>query len=154
MKLHLGCGDKYWPGFVNVDLETGDVKSDVRKLPQEDGSASEIHAVHLFEHLYRWETAEVLKEWKRVLKPNGKLALELPCLDKILSLPDRKKQLYGLYGDPGYKNVWMTHKWCWSKDELKSELVSAGFDFVLFVEPYFHKPERDIRVECFKPSTT
>jgi hypothetical protein len=39
-------------------------------------------AIHLFEHFYRWECERVLAEWRRLLKPRGRLVLELPDLHK------------------------------------------------------------------------
>lgn len=154
MRLHLGCGNKYWPGFVNVDLETGDVKADVRKLPQENESCTEIHAIHLFEHLYRWEAPHALLEWRRVLKDGGKLCLEMPSLKKMQGMQNLTDFLLGMYGDPNYKDPWMTHKWAWWEDELREVLTMCGYERITFMEPFYHRPDRDMRVECFKTSTT
>tara|TARA_R110000868_G_scaffold247991_3_gene504349 strand:+ start:4300 stop:4770 length:471 start_codon:yes stop_codon:yes gene_type:complete len=156
MRIHLGSGDKYWPGFVNVDMIGGDVQSDVRKLVFEDDSADEIHAIHLFEHLHRMDADSALLEWKRVLKPGGKLVLEVPCLDKIAQhIVDGNtnfaKTLFGLYGDVRLNRPEMLHQWCWSKKEIAQTLKANGFTRVEVMEPYFHFEDRDMRVIAFKP---
>ena len=129
IRLNLGCGQKIWPGFVNVDLANNwsDVEPDViadvtGPLPFPDDYADEVHAYHLLEHLWRWKTADCLREWIRVLKPGGLLVLEMPCLDKIAkiiahSIIDRtplnpRMSIWGLYGDASYQSEEMTHKWC------------------------------------------
>jgi ubiquinone/menaquinone biosynthesis C-methylase UbiE len=156
MRLHIGSGDKYWPGFVNVDMISGDIQSDVRKLIFDDKSAQEIHAIHLFEHIHRMDAEGALSEWKRVLCPGGVLALELPCLDKIAGLlssgvEDFTKTLFGLYGDVRLGRPEMLHQWCWSKKEIKQVLESVGFVDIEVVDPFFHYKDRDMRVIARKP---
>jgi len=152
MKVHLGSGHTYWPGWVNVDLVADcDVNADICDLPFEDSSIDEIQGIHVFEHLHRMAVGNALKEWRRVLKPGGKLVLELPCLDKVIEMfkrgeKDMRMTLFALYGDPREDNEYMLHKWGWSKEEITQELIVHGFD-VEFNEPVFHIPRRDMRVE-------
>jgi ubiquinone/menaquinone biosynthesis C-methylase UbiE len=152
MRLHLGAGVYYWPGFVNVDLVGDqDIVSDVKKLDLEDDSADEIHAIHILEHIHRMEADDVLKEWRRVLKKGGKLVLELPCLTKIAKLivngeKNMRLTLLGLYGDPREKKPYMEHKWGWSEEELGASLIEAGFRDIEFLSPVFHLEARDMRV--------
>ncbi len=161
MRLNLGAGDKRWPGFLNVDLNdhpiagAPDIRSDVRKLEIEDKAATEIHAIHLFEHFNRIEADKVLQDWRRVLVDGGKLVMEVPSLDKIAKmLVDGEKNmrltLLGLFGDPADKKPDMMHKWCYLQSELHAMLEGAGFRKVTFMEPVFHIPQRDIRVEAIK----
>lgn len=156
MRIHLGSGDKHWPGFVNVDMIGGDVQSDVRKLVFPDESAEEIHAIHLFEHLHRMEAEKALIEWKRVLKSGGKLALEMPCLDKVITHmaagnPDFRMTMFALYGDVRIGRPEMLHQWCWSKKEIVTVFESAGFTEIEVTEPFFHIPDRDMRIVARKP---
>ncbi len=161
MRVHLGCGDKRWPGFVNVDLNDDpvmgapDVRADVRKMDFPDNHADELHAIHLFEHLPRMESDAVLSEWRRVLRVGGKLVIEIPCLNKIAqNIINGEKNLrltvLGLFGDPMDKKPDMMHKWCYSKDEIRSMLEGVGFRDVRVMEPKFHMPERDMRIEAIK----
>jgi len=99
IKLNLGCGDKILADYINVDVaqersgKQPDVICDVRNLNKfSNDYADEILAVHVIEHFWRWEVVSILKEWVRVLKPNGKLILECPNLksacEQFLQDPD------------------------------------------------------------------
>jgi len=160
IKLHLGCGEKRLPGFINIDLASNhwevqpDISCDIRKLPFEDGYADEVHAYHVLEHFYRWEVDAVLAEWYRVLAPGGALVLELPCWDKIrglLSNPENDVSiLLGLYGTQKHKSPEMVHKWCYAIQELGMLLQQTGFLEIFIAEPRFHRPPRDMRFEAWK----
>jgi len=82
MKLHLGCGKRYIPGFVHVDLADFphiDYQHDVRTLPMfSDNSVDLIYACHVIEYFDRIEVLDVLHEWYRVLKPGGGAASSRP----------------------------------------------------------------------------
>lgn len=154
-RICLGNGNKHWPGFLNVDLVGDpDVVSDVKSLCFEDRSVSEIHAIHLFEHIERWAAEKTLNEWKRVLIPGGKLILELPCLDKIMCMKDMLAIQLGLFGMYTEDTPYMQHKWCWSIEEIKKVLESVGFKNIEVVEPFFHIKARDMRVTATTPLTT
>ena len=155
-RIHLGCGDKLWPRFINVDFDGADVNTDIRKLPFPDNYADEIHLIHVFEHLHRMQVDAALQEWKRVLKPGGKLAMEMPCLDKVAEFlaagaKDLKRTLFALYGDVRLNRPEMLHQWCWSKAEIASVLANNGFVKIEHQEPFFHYPDRDLRIVAFKP---
>ena len=119
-------------------------------------------AIHVLEHFYEWEVADLLTEWKRVLKPGGKMILELPCMDKVFAYVHNcvtKKEplqpfmtLNALYGDPKYKNEAMCHHWGWFQVPLSQMLESVGMQRIEFFEPRYHFPFRDMRVECYKES--
>lgn len=152
MKLHLGCGKKLWPGFVNVDaVGDPDVKCDLRKLPFDSNSADEIHSVHVVEHLYVHEVLDVMTEWVRVLKPGGLMVVEVPCRDKVFDLIKRGETRHQLVVWPFCSqpdNVFSEydlHKWCYSFDEMGRLLDAAGLGSIRFEEPKFHVPFRDMR---------
>lgn len=156
MKLNLGCGSKKIEGFTGVDIKAADVVADIRKLPFDDDSADEIMAIHVCEHFYIHEIIPTLVEWRRVLKPGGTMALELPCLDKVLmhfakGSPENFT-LWPLYGDPNTHKDGepALHKWCWSKDQFRKVLKSAGFDNISEHVPHYHQPSRDMRFVCTK----
>lgn len=169
IKLNLGCGPKHIPGFLNIDLgenwsgKKPDIEADVTQpLPLPDNYADEVHAYHLFEHLNRWEAPGILSDWIRVLKPGGMIVLEMPCLDKIMSIyahaliegqtPDPRLTIWGLFGDPRYKNVHMTHKWCYSVAELAAGFKQLGLVDIQHEEPQTHQKLRDMRMTARKPN--
>lgn len=166
-RLNLGCGGKILPGFINVDLagnwsgKPPDVVSDLRSLPFPDGHADEAQAIHVIEHFNRWEVPDVLREWFRVLKPGGVLALEAPCFEKVISYVMACVQtdqpmhprlaLWAMYGDPNYRNEAMCHRWLWSVHELSDEMKKAGFIDISSEKPLTHIPSRDMRLVARKP---
>lgn len=164
--LNLGCGQKLWDGFVNIDFPDNysgkrpDVECDIRELNLPDDYADTAHAIHVLEHFHRWETEKVLTEWKRVLKPGGKLVIEVPCLDQVIRsfiyYMEKKSPLndqltmWRLYGDPFYEDERMVHKWCFSGSELKSIMEEVGFVDVTVGPPVYHHPQGDMRVTGIK----
>lgn len=90
--LDLGCGgQKLDPRMVGVDLRANgqlgvggnadraavaDVEADVLDLPMNDSSVDAILAKHLLEHVL--DPLKALYEWKRVLRPDGKLVVLCP----------------------------------------------------------------------------
>lgn len=82
LHLHLGCGCKYLPGFVNVDgnlFRKVDTWLDLRNgLPFPDKVVSSVYASHVFEHFYPDELESIVQECNRVLKPRGGLRVVVP----------------------------------------------------------------------------
>lgn len=155
MRLNLGAGNKAFEGWLAVGLEAHhDVKADVRSLPLPDDYADEAMAIHVLEHLNRWEAPAALREWRRVLKPGGLLVLELPdllkCCKAVLSGAPPRNGLLGLYGDPAEREELMMHRWGWTPAEVIKELQAAGFTKIRERVPEFHgrRVFRDMRIEA------
>lgn len=95
-RLHLGCGKRYIPGFIHVDLDEFDhidVKADIRDLSMfESDSVDLIYSCHALEYFDRVEVEEVLREWKRVLRPGGILRVAVPDFEALV-------QVYLEYGE-------------------------------------------------------
>lgn len=158
---NLGSGKVHWDGWVAVDLnDSADLRCDLRKLEIASGSADAVAAIHVLEHFYEWESHALITEWRRILKPGGRMILELPCLDKIFGYVVRCVQenkpmdmfmtLLPIYGDPKHKSVEMCHKWGYFTKPLIALLEGAGMREIVVSEPRYHFPFRDIRVECVK----
>lgn len=162
MRINIGCGNKQIPGWLGVDVTPGptvDIVSDVRTLPFDTGSVDEAMAIHVIEHFYQWEAPEVLREWLRVLKPGGTLILECPDLSKVLEYVFRTKVLdgrmffYAIYGDPGWKDPLMTHKWGYIPDSLIALMTGIGLEGVHQEPALYHlKDLRDMRIMGTKPN--
>ena len=170
-KLNLGCGDKLINGYINVDLVTEragvtpDVNCDIRKLTVFDTDyADEILAVHVIEHFWRWEVEDILAEWVRVLKPNGKLILECPNLisacEEFLkdpeagSSPNQKgqKTMWVFYGDPRWRDPLMVHRWGYTPKSLATIMNAAGLSQLKQEPAQFKLREpRDMRITGVKP---
>ena len=164
--LNLGCGAKMWSGFVNIDFPANwsgrkpDIECDLHAIPLPDGHADSAYAIHVLEHFHRYETEDVLREWVRILKPGGKLIVEVPCLDKVLrhffnamrnGTPiNEQATMHRLYGDPKYKVPEMVHKWCFSTQELVDVMEDCGLTKVGASDPQYHHPQCDMRVSGVK----
>ena len=113
IKLNLGCGNHLKDGFINVDIRpTGDVVADVRNLPFKKDSVDGIVAVDVFEHIPFAESQSLLDHWCDILKPNGEIYIQTPCLDRIIQYYQETghKTIEGmeitiacLFGDQNYK---------------------------------------------------
>jgi predicted SAM-dependent methyltransferase len=171
LRLNLGCGDKILPGYVNVDVVEAragmrpDVICDLHDLaPFADASADEILSVHVVEHFWRWEIADVLREWARVLKPGGRMIVECPNIQSacqaFLENPvqnaheDQRGQrtMWVFYGDPGWKDPLMIHRWGYTPESLRELLAETGLKDVRQEPAQFKLREpRDMRVVGVKP---
>lgn len=156
VKLHLGCGTKKFREYINID-STGspDVFADITALPYSENYADEILAVHVFEHIFPQKSVEVLRHWHKILKPGGKLVMEMPDLKKVLEFfKDPKSHpaltMFALYGGEQTGRIEDVHKWCWTFDTLKPLLEQAGFKEVVEKHASYHIPARDFRVEGTK----
>jgi glycosyltransferase involved in cell wall biosynthesis/predicted SAM-dependent methyltransferase len=81
--LNLGCGLDVRDGFINIDLFSDDpnvIKMDIRKLDLPDACADLVLASDVLEHFSHRETADLLKEWIRVLKPGMNMLIRCPSL--------------------------------------------------------------------------
>jgi predicted SAM-dependent methyltransferase len=90
LQLHLG-GWEVKEGWliVNVEEREGvDVRSSVTDLSMfPDGSAVEIYASHVYEHLgYQDELPKAFAEARRVLMPGGRLRISVPDMEVLCQL--------------------------------------------------------------------
>ncbi len=172
MKLNLGAGSRRPAGYFNIDIQENpdapsklDAIGHVKSLPLPDACADEIMAIHLWEHLYRWECDEVIAEWKRVLKPGGLLVLEMPDLIKFCKNiidgamrggkhPDQLG-MWAAYGDPRTGDPHMNHKWGWSPATITAYLTEHGFTAIQEKPTVYHpagRKHRDMRIEARSPA--
>lgn len=172
VKFNLGCGDKILPGYINCDVlssrgkgPTVDVQCNITKpLPFADNIASEVLAVHVVEHIWRWEVADVLREWRRILQPGGQIILECPNLlsaaqelikNPMLAAgpgPEGQRSMWVFYGDPRWRDPLMNHCWGYTPQSLAALLVETGFVDVRQEPAQFKLREpRDMRIVGNKP---
>lgn len=141
VKLHLGCGDDYLVGYVNIDSNPkskADLYLDAHDLSLfPDNSVDRIESYHFFEHLDYYRAKMALREWFRILKPKSLLILELPNLDVCIREIGKHYNekgidlaMVGIYGYPpdiARSGITQIHKWGWSPSSIERELVSVGF---------------------------
>lgn len=79
LKLNLGCGDRKYIGYTNVDLHgEPDIRCDLSSYPWpfSDDSVDEIFSEHFLEHVVDFE--KTIREMYRILKPGGLLHFKVP----------------------------------------------------------------------------
>lgn len=113
-KVNLGCSDSLLPGFLNVDICTPpnigeqlfsrvDLRMD---FPWGDSSIDYIRAFDIIEHLP--DKIHTMNEIWRVLRPGGKVEIEVPTTDGPGAFQDpthvsywnRNSFFYYTHGDP------------------------------------------------------
>ncbi len=156
VKLNLGCGIYYKPGYINIDkFESlvADQQSDLFTLPYSDDSVDEIEASHIIEHFDFVHLPYLLAEWWRVLKFDGKLKIETPNLLKStlrLHLGNQQKSnrtgrfLFGV-DIPGN-----FHKSGFTFRTLRSILISNGFIGIKREKQHSFKTESGMRISAIK----
>lgn len=132
MKLHVGTGRNYLPGWVNIDIFSSvraDVYADMTALPFDRGSVETIYACHVLEHAHRHMIIATLTHWRDLLAPEGTLRIAVPdfaaCCEwyrRTGNLNDITGLLYGGQNHP--KN---NHFITFDEATLCEALTKAGF---------------------------
>jgi FkbM family methyltransferase len=166
LKLNLGAGGINYPGYLSVDMydKRADILMDICNLREfANNSVEEILASHVFEHLNPYHSLNILREWHRVLRPGGKLIMEMPDIEKLCarfvaaSTSERYGILNAIYGsvnttDQGTPDqITSPHLFGWWPQSLFDHLTNAGFDNIVFGEEQIPHPESNLRVEAQKP---
>lgn len=146
-KLHLGCGEKYLDGYVNIDFpptehrvqieSKADEFADIRKLTYAPESIDEIRSHHVFEHFDRSTSLGLLINWYMWLKDGGQLIIETPdfekCAEAFLASGSQKERLLQLRHMLGsHEADWAYHLDGWDESRLKDHLETLGFGELIF----------------------
>lgn len=136
LKIHLGCGHRYMPGWLNVDgypwpEDRVDVVQDIRQFTCAEGRASEVLAVHVLEHLHRAEVVTLTGRAWHWLQPGGRLVVEMPERTRcVRAARDKspKQQLTGIKGLLGGRHndkaEW--HRWLMEQRPELLRRIEAG----------------------------
>jgi len=102
VKLHIGCGERYIPGFTHIDIRKLphiDYVTSVDKLSMFDGDSVDlIYACHVLDHFGRSRIEGVLQEWHRILRQGGVLRIAVSDFEKIAEVYVNTKDLKLLLG--------------------------------------------------------
>ena len=143
IKLHLGCGARFIPGFTHIDLgdyEHIDFNSDIRDLSMFDNDTVDlVYCCHALEYFDRIEALLVLGEWRRVLKPGGVLRVSVPDFESIVTVyqnagdldsPGILGPLYGKWQNENNSDA-LYHRTVYDFKSLTKVLTRAGFSNVV-----------------------
>lgn len=157
--LHIGCGRKTkeattavfrsdeW-SEIRADIDPSarpDVVTSMTHMPMlETASFDAVYSSHNLEHLYAHEVGKALREFLRVLKPDGYLVLTCPDLQSIYELVSQDRltetayqspagpispldMLYGLRTALGKGQLYMAHRCGFTRKSLTEAVLAAGF---------------------------
>jgi len=135
-KLNLGCYNKKFHGFINVDIRpevNPDVIDDCSKLETfEPNSISLIYASHFFEHLDFKQGNEAIKRYYELLIPGGILRLAVPDMEAVFAhyfyWKDLKLLYSALWGSQ--KHDFDKHLSGYDEKTLTELFINTGFQKV------------------------
>ena len=132
IKLHLGCGGRILPGYLNIDVQPHsgvDVLADISRLPLADATVDFIYSCAAIEHFGRFQWRSVLAHWYARLKPGGVLRISTADFDAAAGRYRQTGQIEELLGlvVGGQKDQWDTHGMVFDFKLLASGLAEAGF---------------------------
>jgi predicted SAM-dependent methyltransferase len=143
MRLHLGCGQRYLEGYLNIDFPSrehtvqttsvADLHADLCTLRYPSGTIDEIRLHHVFEHFPRPIASALLAVWHSWLRPGGILHLEVPdfarsaavILDRWSSPQAKAVAERHLYGS--HEAAWAVHCEGYTPAMLKAFVAVFGF---------------------------
>ncbi|GEM_PF-1984602 len=145
MKINVGCGYNYLPGYVNVDASKNSLADKV--MPAEcmgfpEKSVDVVQAFQLIEHLGYFKTLFFLRECYRLLRKDGLLVVETPDIEESFRIflrggeREREKVLGWIYGS---ESRGMNHVYCFPGELLEKKAVAAGFDIVEREKKFFQE---------------
>ena len=128
VKLNIGAGATSANGWTPIDRKLG---SEAYPLDYPDDSVDEIRASHVLEHFDFKEAMAALRDWVRVLKPNGTIKIAVPDFERI-STADRLWCHYLMGGQTDENDY---HKSVFNRERLAGYMREAGLDQLQTWEP-------------------
>lgn len=141
--VHIGCGAKKSPEFINVDARPFGhvhiVTDNIASLPDfGDGTVDLVYMCHILEHVKRNDLQNVLLEMKRVLKHGGVLRLSVPDFDRLMDVYNASNKNIGAISHQlmgGQDHEYNVHYSVFNHKRLEQLLKEAGFTKVRTWDP-------------------
>ncbi len=146
MKLHLGCGERYLDGYLNVDFPStehtiqktsvADEHADISELKYEKSSIDEIRLHHVFEHFDRAQACGLVAAWHRCLRDGGILHIEVPdffrtmiaYLSPFTTFHEKMIGIRHIFGSQ--EASWAVHFDGYDSSRFKNMLGLFGFEII------------------------
>jgi len=141
LKLHLGCGQQYIKGYINIDFPPDqhnvmtifpDAYADITELDFPENSVDEIRLHHVYEHFDRITALVLLVKWQYWLKIDGVLHIETPDvlesakqLASDISYEQKMAIIRHLEGDQSAP--WGFHVGQWWNERYENTLSKLGY---------------------------
>jgi hypothetical protein len=144
VKLHLGCGQRYLEGYINIDFplnkhsaqkkSIADKHADILKLNYDSKTIGEVRLHHVFEHFTRPVACALLVSWREWLVVNGKVDIEVPDFERtarsVLSRfgSERQKRIGLRHIFGSNEESWAVHYEGWTAGRMQLLLNSIGYN--------------------------
>jgi hypothetical protein len=145
-RLHLGCGERYLDGYVNIDYPSSehtvqqtsvaDRFADITQLAYEPDSVAEVRLHHVFEHFDRPTALRLLIDWREWLVDGGRLVIETPDFERCVRAflrpvaRDRGTILRHVFGS--HEAAWAVHWDGWYPGRYERVLGALGYGSLAF----------------------
>jgi len=166
IKFNMGAGQDRFEGYINIDKynSNAEVQADFFDLNLSNDVADEVLASHVIEHIPQHRVYELLTKWYSLIKPKGKLVLELPNLEELckdfLQQNDEDRWstamcMFGAYVEEDTpetreKGALSPHLFGYYPKSLTKILTDVGFKEVKILPATFNHPGKNFRVEATK----
>lgn len=129
------------------------------RLPE--NTVDEILGIHFLEHINPHKVDALFQTFFKILKPGGKLILEMPDVVKLCedcaTAEDKSLALTCLFGalnttGGDIEDITSPHLWGWWPEKLQDVLPKYGFHAVRILPQTTPHPGHNFRVETSKPS--
>ena len=131
VKLHIGCGKRYLVGFKHLDLADYphiDYRQHISDLSNfNNGSVDEIYTSHTLEYFDFSEIQQILREFYRILKPNGSVYLSVPDFKKLTQIYNQTNDLNTIIGP-------LFGKWSLNENLIYHKAVYDELIMIKFME--------------------
>ena len=139
--LHLGCGDKRLPGYINIDSRVSgstDLTCDINDLPFDRESIDIIYMCHSLEHIPMHNVISLLRQLYSLLKPRGAAYISVPDFAVLSSLylshrVSLSSIVRAIHGGQEYPEN--THYMSYDYNLLSQMLMAAGFSTISRYSP-------------------
>lgn len=152
MVVNIGCGTDQRGIGIDLHYETADILADLNGgIPVGEDCVDHVVAEHLLEHLEN--PAFMLREIRRILRPDGTATIEIPNAGwlPVRLYVTQDIQRFWEHKIPGRSGHWLArrlgeddpdrtqHLTLWTKQLLKDHLDRAGFTYEFQTRTHFRK---------------
>ena len=147
VRLHLGCGEQYLDGYVNIDFppaehsvqltSPADELADITRLSYAPGTVAEVRLHHVFEHFDRPTALRLLVDWRLWLADNGRLTIETPDFEACARaftrrVRIRRRGVLARHVFGSHEAAWAVHWDGWYEERYRRTLGALAFSGLRF----------------------
>jgi predicted SAM-dependent methyltransferase len=134
LRVHLGAGPINLQGWINIDAREAShihlIANNFELAEFADGTLAEIYMCHVLEHFSFEQSEQLLRNFRRKLKPGGLLRISVPHFDHLVTIYQANSNNLeivkrALMGGQDYE--YNFHKSIYNKALLSSLMVSCGY---------------------------